>query len=218
MTSFFEIENIAFEVWSYQVSWTEFLGVTFGLLAVWFASRANIWTWATGIGNIFFMTILFYKVQLYADMFLQIYYLAVTLYGWYHWNRKTVDNESSIKILNAKNRLISLGIIAVGTVIFGFFFSNIHSWMPTLFPQKAAFPYADSFIMTGSIVAQFLLARKRLENWHLWIAIDVFATFIYYKKGVLFLSAEYLIFLGLAVYGLLNWRREMQKSEAKTSA
>ncbi len=207
----FDIENVAFEILSYPVSWTEFFGVTFGLFAVYFASRANIWTWATGLANIFFMTILFYNVRLYADMFLQIYYLGITLYGWYHWKRKTPENESSIKYLSPKNRLISLGIIAVGTVIFGWFFTNIHDLFPKFFPVEAAFPYADSFIMTGSIVAQFLLARKRIENWYLWIAIDIFATYIYYKKGVLFLSAEYLIFLALAVYGLLNWKREMQK-------
>ena len=87
--AFFDINNIAFEITGYQVSYLEMIGTSFGLLSVYFASRANILTWTTGIINELFLFILFFQVQLYADMFLQVYFFVVTLYGWYNWKQKS---------------------------------------------------------------------------------------------------------------------------------
>jgi nicotinamide mononucleotide transporter len=95
----------------YPISYVELIGTLFGLVSVYFASRANILTWGTGIVNEIFLFILFFQVQLYADMFLQIYFFVVTLYGWYNWNAKTKKPKSETSLRN-KNLLLS---ILIGT-------------------------------------------------------------------------------------------------------
>ncbi len=206
--SFFDINYIAFSILGYPISYVELIGTLFGLISVFYASRANILTWPTGIVNEAFLFILFFQVQLYADMFLQVYFFVVTLYGWYNW--KTNLGEKKVSSQTFKNRLILLLVIIIGSFFSGYLFSNIHTLLPAYFKIKAAYPYADSFVMVSSIVATVLLARKKLENWVLWIAVDVVCVVLYYKKEIYFLSLEYLIFFGLASYGLYHWTKELE--------
>ncbi len=207
MMNFFEIKNIAFQIWDYPISYVELIGTSFGLLSVYFASRANILTWGTGIVNEIFLFILFFQVQLYADMFLQIYFFVVTLYGWYNWNSKTI--ETKISQTSFRNKILLAVSILIGTLISGFLFTNIHLYLPTYFKIQAAYPFTDSFVMVSSIVATVLLAKKKIENWYLWIAVDLVCVVLYFKKGVYFLSLEYFIFLGLASYGLYHWKKQL---------
>jgi len=204
---FFEIENIAFQVFDYPISYVELIGTLFGLVSVYFASRANILTWATGIVNEIFLFILFFQVQLYADMFLQVYFFVVTLYGWYKWNTKTIENK--ISEINFRNRIAIATAIVTGSVFMGFAIKNIHLYFPQYFKIQAAYPFTDSFVMISSIVATILLAKKKIENWYLWLAVDIICVVLYFKKGVYFLSLEYFIFLGLASYGLYHWKKQL---------
>lgn len=205
--NFFEIKNIALQIWDYPISYVELIGTLFGLASVYFASRANILTWGTGIVNEMFLFILFFQVQLYADMFLQIYFFVVTIYGWYKWNAKTSENKFSETCF--RNKIFLAATTLIGTVISGFLFTNIHLYLPAYFKIQAAYPFTDSFVMVSSIVATILLAKKKIENWYLWIAVDLVCVVLYFKKGVYFLSLEYFIFLGLASYGLYNWKKQL---------
>ena len=204
---FFDISDTAFSIINYPISYVELIGTIFGLISVYFASKANILTWSTGIINEIFLFILFFQVHLYADMFLQVYFFIVTIYGWYNWNRTTVENK--ITVINAKARCINTVIIVVGSLLSGFLIKNIHLYLPNYFKVAAAYPFTDSFVMVLSIVATILLAKKKIENWHLWILVDAICVILYFKKGVYFLSLEYLIFLGLASYGLYHWKKQL---------
>ncbi len=204
----FEIENIAFKILNYPVSYVEMIGTLFGLVSVYFASRTNILTWATGIVNEVFLFLLFFQVQLYADMFLQIYFFVVTLYGWYKWNIKI--NTNKISEINFRTRIIIFVAIVIGSILFGFAFKNIHLYLPNYFKIQAAYPFTDSFVMVSSIVATILLAKKKIENWYLWIVVDIVCAILYFKKGIYFLSLEYFIFLGLASYGFYNWSKQLK--------
>jgi nicotinamide mononucleotide transporter len=206
--SLFDLSNIALEILGYSISYIELIGTLFGLVSIYFASRANILTWATGIVNEVFLFILFFQVQLYADMFLQIYFFVVTLFGWYNWNKQSFSNKiSRTSIRNIK--FLSI-IIFVGSLLSGYLFSNIHFYLPIFFKVPAAYPFTDSFVMVLSITATVLLAQKKIENWILWITVDLVCVILYFKKGVYFLSLEYLIFLGLAFYGLYNWKKQIE--------
>jgi nicotinamide mononucleotide transporter len=205
--TFFDINNFAFEIIGYQIRYLELIGTLFGFLSVYFASRANILTWATGIINELFLFILFFQVQLYADMFLQVYFFVVTLYGWYNWQQKPKQN--SITSTELKTKIWLASAIIVGTIIAGFLFANIHLYLSQYFKTEAAFPFADSFVMVLSIIATVLLAQKKIETWYLWIVVDIVCTFLFFKKGIVFLALEYLVFLGLATYGLLNWKKQL---------
>lgn len=204
----FEIENIAFQIMDYPISYVELIGTLFGFASVYFASKANILTWGTGIVNEVFLFILFFQVQLYADMFLQMYFFVITLYGWYKWNAKTSENK--ISEISFTNNILLVVTILLGTLISGFLFSNIHAYLPAYFKIQAAYPFTDSFVMVSSIVATILLAKKKIEHWYLWIAVDVVCVVLYFKKGVYFLSLEYFIFLGIVTYGLFHWHKQLR--------
>jgi nicotinamide mononucleotide transporter len=174
----FDIQHIAFEIWGYPVSYVELLGTLFGLASVYFASRTNILTWPTGIVNEVFLFVLFFQVQLYAEMFLQVYFLVVTVYGWYRWRRKTAENRITSTRLTI--RLGLLATIAIGTVLAGMLLRNIHLYLPAYFKIPAAYPFADSFVMVCSILATVLLAQKKWETWLLWLAVDVVSVVMYF--------------------------------------
>jgi nicotinamide mononucleotide transporter len=211
---FFDIHNVVIRFGGYDVSYVELIGSLFGLISVYLASKINILTWVTGLLNEMFLFILFYQLQLYADMFLQIYFFAVSLYGWYYWKYKaTCQNVTTISI----NLKIGLGfVIVISSILVGWFFSNIHLYFPYYFNLKADYPFLDSMVMILSIVATVLLARKKLETWYLWILVDLLCIGLFYKKGAIFLTLEYFIFLIIAVYGLLSWSKEY-KNEKRIS-
>ena len=140
-------------------------------------------------------------------MFLQVYFFVVTLYGWYNWKKKPKQN--SITSIESKIKIWLASAIIVGSIIAGFLFANIHLYLPQYFKIEAAFPYADSFVMMLSIVATILLAQKKIETWYLWIVVDIVCVFLFYKKGIAFLALEYFVFLGLATYGFLNWKKQL---------
>lgn len=204
---FFEIANTAFTVIGYPISYVELIGTVFGLISVYFASRAKVLTWSTGIVNEIFLFILFFQVHLYADMFLQVYFFIVTIYGWYNWNTTTVENK--IAAIDTKARWLIAAVITVGSLLSGFFIKNIHLYLPGYFKVAAAYPFTDSLVMVLSVIATVLLAKKKIENWHLWITVDAICVILYFKKGIYFLSLEYLIFLGLASYGLYHWKKQL---------
>lgn len=203
----FDINNIAYEIIGYKISYVELIGTLFGLISVYLATKTNILTWATGIINELFLFILFFQVQLYADMFLQVFFFVVTLYGWYNW--KQIPKENGITKTELKTKIWLLSAIVVGTTMVGFLISNIHLYLPRYFKTEASYPYVDSFVMVSSIIATILLAQKKIETWYLWIVVDIVCVFLFFKKGIAFLALEYFVFLGLATYGFLNWKKQL---------
>jgi nicotinamide mononucleotide transporter len=217
----FDIQNIFFTVMGYPMSYIEFFGVLFGLLAVWLSAKAHIWSWPLGIANVTLSFFLYYQVQLYPDMFLQIFFLVTNIIGWIRWanpkkGEEDLKNELRVSYMDRKQFVLISALGIVGTIILGSIASRLHEWLPRLFPVSSAFPYADSFITIMSVLTTFLMIRKKVENWIIWIVIDVVATYLYYVKGVKFLSLEYFIFTILASFGLWNWIREY-RSYIKTT-
>jgi nicotinamide mononucleotide transporter len=202
----FDIENIAFSVLGYAISYVELIGTIFGLISVYLATKANIWTWATGIINIVCLFILFYQIQLYADMTLQIYFLFVSIYGWLYWRKE--DNKK-VSSLTKSSTTVYIIILFLSTVLLGFIFSNVHIMIPGIFTKPASYPYWDSFTTVASILATILLSQKKIQTWVLWILVDVVCVVLYYIKGVYFLSLEYAIFTYLCIFGLINWYKKL---------
>ena len=204
----FDIHNIFIEIFGYPLSYAELTGTIFGLLCVYWASKENILTWPAGIVNELFLFVLFFQVQLYANMFLQIVFFFCSVYGWYKW--KSGKNETKITKLNFKGLLFISSVIPAGTILTGYLIGNIHILLPQYFKETPAYPYADSFVMVISIVATVLLAKKKFENWFLWVINDVVCIVLYYLQGIYFIALEYLVLLFLASYGLYNWYKKQE--------
>jgi nicotinamide mononucleotide transporter len=201
---FFDVNNTFFQVFGYNISYIEFIGTIAGLISVWLATKVSILTWPTGIINQVALFFLFYQVQLYSDMFLQVYFTYVCIYGWIFW-RHQKDDTHKISYLNNRNRIVLVVIIALSVVLLGIISVNLPYLFPKVFIKPPSYPYADAFIAILSIVACFLMARKRIESWIFWIIVDLVSIYIYSLKGVLFIALEYVVFLIMSSYGLYNW-------------
>lgn len=220
MISFFDINKIFFELWSYQMSYIEFFGTIAGFIAVFLASRANIWSWPIGLINVTLFFFLFYQVQLYPDMFLQVFFFVTNVMGWWRWLHPAPgeeDRKKELKVSYMKTpQLVLLSVSGLAaTFIVGSMASRLHEWFPIVFGRPSAFPYLDSFVTVMSIITTFLMIQKKIESWILWILIDIVATYMYFAKGIKFVGFEYLVFCFIAAYGLWNW---MQEHKSYTAA
>lgn len=205
--TFFSVENIAFTVFNYPLSFVELLATLFGIISVFLASRSSVLTWPTGIVNECGLFLIFFQVQLYADMFLQVFFLFVTLYGWYHWSRPEV--RKNIIVIGQKTLLKLLVLLTFSTICVGYCVARLHNFLPSIFQKEAAFPYIDSLVTTASIIATFLLAKKVLQTWIFWIIVDVVSIGLFFSRGIYFIALEYVIFLVMAFYGYFHWRNKL---------
>lgn len=217
---FFDHESVFFTLWGYPLSYLEFFGTLAGGIAVWLSARGNIWSWSIGIINVVLFFFLFYQVQLYPDMFLQVFFFVTNLVGWWRWAHPKPGEENRRKQLRASwmglRRTAGLLVVTItATVVFGYFASSLHELAPVLFPQPSAFPYADSFVLTISIAATYLMVQKKVECWAAWILADVVATYLYFSKGILFVGIEYFVFCLIAAYGLWQWRKEARQQRVR---
>lgn len=200
------LNYIVVEFWDYPMSLIEIFGTLTGLITVWFAARNNIITWPFGLINVSLFFIIFWQVNLYADMFLQIYFFSMSVYGWIFWHHQK-NIIKKISIISIRNRVYSIIIMICATAILGYLISNIHIWLPNIFFKPAAYPYFDAYTTVLSIIATIWMARRIIESWVLWILVDVVAIALYFLKGIKLVSVEYLIFLIMSVYGLISWIR-----------
>ncbi len=219
--NYLDINNIAFAWTNYQMSWLELWGTLFGLVAVVLTTRESIWSWGIGIVNVLLFFVLFYQIQLYSDMFLQVYFLITNLLGWYWWLHPKTDAETNeqqqlkVSMISIQQRIYVVLFVLVGTMVLGYWISNIHLWASVYFPKPASYPYADTLVMTLSLAAQYLMTKKKIENWLLWIACDILAAYLYFQKGVLLMSIEYFIFCLIAAFGFYEWKQSMQRDSKK---
>ena len=195
------------------MSYLEFFGTFAGGVAVWLSAKGNIWSWSIGIANVVLFFFLFYQIQLYPDMFLQVFFLITNLIGWWRWANPRPGEEDRKRELRVSwmkpVALMILGVLALlGTIGFGLFASRLHFMAPSLFPMPSAFPFLDSFVLAMSIAATYLMVEKKAECWAAWIIADGVATYLYFAKGILVVSLEYFIFCLIAGYGFWKWQRE----------
>lgn len=213
MKYLFDINYTVFTFMDYPMSLAEILGTLFGLWSVILAAKAKVSNYSIGIINIIFFFVIFYQVQMYSDMFLQVYFLIVSIYGWWRWmhpkaGEEDLNNQLKVSTNDYKTNIYyGIGII-IGVIAFGTLMKNIHLLLPELFKLPAAFPYYDSFVAVGSVVAMYLMAKKKLECWVLWVSVDVFCIALYFAKNIKLMSIEYFVFLIISTVGLISWLKE----------
>jgi nicotinamide mononucleotide transporter len=211
ITMLFDVKETFFTVFEHPVSYVEFIGTVLGLISVFLAARANKFTWPTGIANAIFFLVIFYQIHLYSDMFLQMYFCGMGVYGWFSWKYKAEHEHSAIRTLTRSERLRLAGLIVAVVLLVGTLISQIHVLLPQVFDHPASFPYIDTFIAISSILATILLARRIFETWVLWILVDITSIGLYSVKGVKLIAVEFVIFLALAVLGITSWYRIWKK-------
>ncbi|OTA21527.1 transporter [Xenorhabdus beddingii] len=223
LSSFFSINNkIPLEIVGYQPSYIEAIGTIAGLLCIWLASQEKIINYLFGLINVSLFAVIFFQIQLYASLILQIFFFAANIYGWYAWSRVNEQKQAELKIrwLSPKQMAIVAAISIFAILVMTFNIDQIFGYMakvvvlalqgmgstiimPDLPPD--AFPFWDSVMTILSIVAMILMTRKHVENWLIWVIINVISVAIYYHQGVLAMSLQYIILTGIALNGARLW-------------
>jgi len=183
------------------ISLLEVFAVIFGIVSVFLSTRQNIWSWPTAIVNVTLYSLVFYGAKLYADMGLQVVYLILSVYGWYQW-KYGGNNRTELHVTRAPARLMA--IAALTAVVFAAFLGAILSRT-----TDAALPWLDSATTSTSLVAQFMMTRKILENWVIWAAVDVVYVGMFIYKELYLTAGLYAAFFVLAVAGYRQWKRAL---------
>ncbi|NEU09011.1 nicotinamide mononucleotide transporter [Flavihumibacter sp. R14] len=184
-------------------TWLEWVGTLSGFACVYLAARQNIWNWPVAIISVVAYSILFFEYRLYGDAALQIYFMGTSIYGWYYWlRRKELHQKPVVRLEGRGFAIVSIAGIVL-TLLLGWFLDNY---------TDTNVPYADGFCTAISFIAQFLMTRKVLQNWILWILVDICYVPLYLYKDLMLTAVLYTLFLGLAVLGYLQWRKSYQLS------
>lgn len=176
-----------------------------GLVCVWLNAKENIWAYPIGIINLSLFFIIFTEYNLYADATLQVIFLVLSIYGWYIWLTKRDGHKVRPTRVMTRNEVIGfvVGTVVV-TALWGY---GLTTW------TDASVPYADALIATMSIMAQFYLSRKVLQNWIIWIVVDVLSIGLYMYKGLDLIALTYSIFLVICIFGYIRWKAVYVKEQ-----
>lgn len=194
----------------------EIIGTLVGLLYLWLEYRASIYLWIAGIIMPAIYIFVYYDAGLYADFGINIYYLGAAIYGWMMWKygtflrRKLLRRETAqqeelpitrmpLRYLLPLTAIFVVTLIGIAYILINFTDSNV--------------PWLDSFTTALSIVGMWMLARKYVEQWWTWIAVDAVSTGLYIYKGLDFTAALYGLYTIIAIFGYFKWKKMMVNSD-----
>lgn len=198
------------DVYARAMTPLEVSGNVFTLAAVHLARRNSIHTWWTGLVAVTLYGIMFFGVKLYADVLLQVFFFGTGVVGWWTWlHGGQGGSPLPITTLGGPARLATVLAVLGAALCFGAAFNR---W------TDAALPYADSYILGGSVVAQLLMMRRKLDHWAIWITVDVVAVVVYAAKGLYLTSFVYALLLVLCIAGLSEWRHIRAQRGAASGA
>ncbi len=181
----------------------ELLGAILGILYIFFSIRQNIFTWPIGLITSILYVWVFFQAKLYADMGLQLYYVVISIYGWYFWlqGKKEVQNHK-VRVKSTSLRLW-LKLAITSFVLYAIILYTLQNF------TDSDVPYMDSITTSLSIVATWMLARKYLEHWLIWIFVDAFSVGLYIHKNLWATAVLFLVYTFMAVLGFIEWRKDV---------
>jgi nicotinamide mononucleotide transporter len=192
------------------VHWMELAGTFFALVYLWLSVRENIWLWATGFLTSFFYLIVFFDERLYADMGLQVYYLIISIYGWMTWKWGRKKSGRGKMPISTVNSALAIKLLGVYVVVYLLVVQALLKLPAIIEIPTSELPYWDAFTTTGGIVATWMLARKMIEHWLVWIVVDLVSAGMYVYKEMGITVVLYLIYTFVAILGYREWNKNMK--------
>jgi nicotinamide mononucleotide transporter len=183
------------------MSLLEIVAALVTIASIWLATRENVWYYPTGIASVLSYAWIFFSARLYAETALQFVWLALMLYGWYEWLHGGA-NRTELPVSRTPPKawiaIVVAGIASTLAIV----------WLQRRFTNNPA-PLVDSSIAAWSIVAQWMTARKWIENWLFWIVVNVVAVALYIDRRLWITAALYVVLFILAIEGYRKWRRSL---------
>jgi len=188
-----------------QTGWLEYIAVITGIVSVWFSQREQVWVYPTGPINTSLFIYICWEGQLFGEASVNLYYTIMSLYGWWLWTRKNEQSENVWKIQFSTQKEWGLQLLFFG-VTYGILFSII-SWLQSSFSPDAI-PWADAVASASAYTGMWLMARKKVESWYWWILTNITSIPLFYVKGYVFTSVQFMVLLVMAIYGWKAWREK----------
>ena len=182
--------------------WLDIVTTVLGLAYILLEYKASVWMWVVGFAMQALGIVLYYQKGLYADCGMEFYYLSMTVYGYWKWVRGS-EKKASLPIRHFPKRLVLPWLAVIGAVW------GVIYWLLVAFTNSNV-PLADSFTTALSIVGIWALAHKYLEQWFIWIAVDVVTCGLYFYKDIPFKASLYGLYVVIAVFGYIKWRKMMK--------
>jgi nicotinamide mononucleotide transporter len=189
-----------------SVTFLEPVAVAFGIVSVYLSVKEKIWSWPTAIVNVLLYFLIFREQRLYADMGLQLFYAAISVYGWYHW---LFGGAQHTRLKVSRTPRLERVLLPVLGVTFALTLGTLLGRY-----TDASLPYIDSTLTAGSLCAQWMMSRKYLENWGVWIVLDVAYVTLFLSRGLYLTAFLYGVFLVLAARGHVEWSRSWRAAGA----
>jgi nicotinamide mononucleotide transporter len=180
----------------------EIIGFLLTIAGVIFASHQHVLTWIISIVSPIVYVFVFFNAKLYADVLLQFFFIALSVYGFYCWKIQKVQSENAVRKIN-NTEIIYSSILTIGLSFFFYYFLKRFT--------NSDVPFADAVLTSLSLIATWLTAKKFLENWWIWIIADLLYAILFLYKQLYITSVLYLLLAFLAIYGLLKWKKEVQR-------
>lgn len=178
-----------------SIQWVAFI---LNVIYVVLAARQNIWCWLFGLAGVSVLFVIYLDARLYSDALLQVFYMLMSVYGWWSW-RSRPGGELDIKNIAKARHFLYILLGAAGTLLLGFLFSLL----------GGAVPYVDAFTSAFAVVATYMVARQEIENWLYWIVIDLVCVGVYIDRQLHLIAFLFLIYTVLAVVGFRLWQRSL---------
>ncbi len=191
-----------------QTSWLELIAVIAGIASVWFSRKENILVYPIGLINTTIYIYLSLKGQLYGEASVNLYYTIVSIYGWIWWRKINQDTKQVALTVQFSNQKEWIQQILFFILFYIALFVAL-TWLKTAFAPEAI-PWADAFASATAYTGMWLMAKKKVESWYWWIATNIASIPLYFIKGYMFTSVQFLILLILAVAGLISWHKKAQ--------
>lgn len=184
------------------MNFIEIFAVFFGILSVWFAKKKNVWVYPTGLINTSIYVYICFSSKLYADMAINMYYVLMSIYGWFLWSKKNkIQNETLVTHNTKKENLQSI-LFALLSFVLLFFILKKYT--------DSDVPFGDSITTALFFVAMWLMAKKKIEHWIFWIIGDIIVIPLFFYKELYFTSFQYIIFTCIAFLGLWEWKKSIK--------
>lgn len=182
----------------------EYIAVFSGILSVWYSRKAHILVYPIGLINTIIYVWLSFKADLLGEASVNFYYTIMNVYGWFMWTRKDQQQQNVLLIKFSDQRWWKMQLLFFAFIYISIFFSL--QYLKQSF-AAGAIPWADAFASATAFTGMWLMTRKKVESWIWWIATNIASVPLYFTKGYVVTSLYYIILLGMAVAGWVEWRR-----------
>lgn len=185
---------------------SQYIGFAFGFIFIFLEIKENAWLWPIGIVAAFFSIVVLYQSKIYADMGLQFYYFVISIYGWILWVSRKGNNKVALKITKTsfKQYLVLSGI---SIILFAIIYVILKKY------TDSPIPGWDSITTALSIVATWMLAHKLIEQWIIWIIVNIITVFLYFYRAIDWFAVLYIIYTGMALVGYMQWHKTLKQEK-----